>query len=84
MSDLVMLKPSYELYEENKVVDIILEWVAFPSPGDLPDPGIESGSPELQADFLLSHEGNPRYTYLSGFVLCSLTSENLVTLPSPI
>ena len=22
----------------------------FPSPGDLPDPGIESGSPALQAD----------------------------------
>ena len=26
----------------------ILEWVAFPSPGNLPDPGIEPGSPELQ------------------------------------
>ena len=24
----------------------------FPSPGDLPDPGIESGSPALQADSL--------------------------------
>ena len=24
----------------------------FPSPGDLPDPGIEPGSPELQADSL--------------------------------
>ena len=23
----------------------ILEWVAFPSPGDLPDPGIKLGSP---------------------------------------
>ena len=23
----------------------ILEWVAIPSPGDLPDPGIEPGSP---------------------------------------
>ena len=22
----------------------------FPSPGDLPDPGVESGSPALQAD----------------------------------
>ena len=35
----------------------ILEWVAislFPSPGDLPDPGIEAGSPVLQADSLLS------------------------------
>ena len=26
----------------------------FPSPGDLPYPGIESGSPALQADSLLS------------------------------
>ena len=26
----------------------------FPSPGDLPDPGIEPGSPALEADSLLS------------------------------
>ena len=26
----------------------------FPSPGNLPDPGIESGSPALQADSLLT------------------------------
>ena len=26
----------------------------FPSPGDLPDPGIESGSPALEADALTS------------------------------
>ena len=26
----------------------------FPSPGDLPNPGIESGSPALQADTLTS------------------------------
>ena len=32
----------------------------FPSPGDLPDPGIEPGSPALQADSLpLSHQGSP-------------------------
>ena len=30
----------------------ILEWVAFPFPGDLPNPGIEPGSPILQADSL--------------------------------
>ena len=30
----------------------ILEWIAIPSPGDLPDPGIEPGSPALQADSL--------------------------------
>ena len=28
--------------------------VPFPSPGDLPDPGIEPGSPTLQADSLSS------------------------------
>ena len=33
----------------------------FPSPGDLPDPGIRLGSPALQADFLpLSHLGSPK------------------------
>ena len=32
----------------------VLEWVAIPSPGDLPDPGIEPGSPALQADSLPS------------------------------
>ena len=26
----------------------------FPSPGDLPDPGIKTGSPALQADSLLT------------------------------
>ena len=30
----------------------ILEWVAYPSPGDLPNPGIEPGSPALLADSL--------------------------------
>ena len=34
----------------------------FPPPGDLPDPGIEPGSPALQADSLpLSHQGSPWY-----------------------
>ena len=28
----------------------ILEWVAFPSPGDLPDPEFEPGSPALPTD----------------------------------
>ena len=30
----------------------MLEWVPFPSPGDLPNPGIEPRSPALQADTL--------------------------------
>ena len=38
----------------------VLEWIAFPSPGDLPNPGIEPRSPALQADALLSEPpGNP-------------------------
>ena len=32
----------------------ILEWDPFPSPGDLPNPGIEPGFPALQADSLPS------------------------------
>ena len=35
----------------------------FPSPEGLPDPGIEPGSPALQADlYLLSYEGSPCVT----------------------
>ena len=30
----------------------VLEWVAFPSLGDLPNPGMESGSPASQAGSL--------------------------------
>ena len=38
----------------------ILEWV-FPSPGDLPNPGIKPRSPTLQADSLpAEHHGSPR------------------------
>ena len=34
----------------------------FPSPGSLPNPGIEPGSPELQTDTLLSEpQGSPVY-----------------------
>ena len=32
----------------------IPKWEPFPSPGGLPDPGIEPMSPTLQANFLLS------------------------------
>ena len=43
----------------------ILEWVAIPSPGDLPDPEIKPGSPTLRAYSLLSDPpedvGNQRY-----------------------
>ena len=33
----------------------------FPSPGDLPDPGIEPGSPALEADSLTSEPFRPRF-----------------------
>ena len=37
------------------------EWVPFPSSGDLPDPGIESPSPTLRGDSLLSEPpGQPK------------------------
>ena len=36
----------------------MLELAATPSPGDLPDPGIEPGSPTLQEDSLLSEPRN--------------------------
>ena len=48
----------------------------FPSPGDLPDPGIEPGSPTLQADALPSEPpGKPCYRLgrnISSTVCCTL------------
>ena len=42
----------------------LLEWVAFPSPGDLPHPGIQRGSPALQAVSLPSEPPrNPTHMY---------------------
>ena len=41
----------------------VLEWVPFPSPGDLPNPGVKSRSPTLQADSLPAElQGKPRNT----------------------
>ena len=40
----------------------ILEWLPFPSPGGLPNPGIEPRSPTLEADTLTSEPpGKPNY-----------------------
>ena len=39
----------------------ILEWVAFSSPGDLPNPGIEPRSPTLQLDSLPAEPQGKRY-----------------------
>ena len=38
----------------------ILEWVACPPPGDLPNPVIKPRYPALQEDSLPNHEGSPR------------------------
>ena len=36
-------------------------WLPFPSPGDLSDPGLEPGSPALEADSLLTElQGKPK------------------------
>ena len=41
----------------------ILEWAAFPSPGDLSNPGIKPRSPSLQVDSLPAEpQGKPRNT----------------------
>ena len=49
----------------------ILEWVDFPSPGDLPNPGIKPRSPALQVDFLPAEpQGKPGpYRIISALVL---------------
>ena len=45
-----------------------LEWVSFPNPGDLPDPGLERASPAEQVNsLLLSHQGSPIVEYYAGF-----------------
>ena len=45
---------------------IFLPGLSFPSPGHLPDPGIESTSPAMQMDSLpLSHPGSPFATFSS-------------------
>jgi len=42
----------------------ILEWLPYPSQGDLPNPGIKPGSPALQADFVPSKPpGKPLINY---------------------
>ena len=48
-----------------------LEWAAFPSPGDLPNPGIEPRSPALQADSLPPEpQGKPPYSYFEVLITC--------------
>ena len=41
----------------------IMEWIAFPYPGDLPNPGIEPRSPTMQADSLPAGPPGKPYSY---------------------
>ena len=49
----------------------MLEWVGlpFPSSGDLPHPGIEPGSPALQADSL-PFKPSGIWSHISQFFVC--------------
>ena len=62
----------------------ILEWLSFPSPGDLPNPGIKPAlpaSPAWQVDSLpLSHLGSPN-TYSVQF---SSVTQSCLTLCNPM
>ena len=50
----------------------ILEWVVFPSLGDLPNPETESRSPILQADSLLAEpQGKPTALTSATLTFCS-------------
>ena len=65
-----------------KVLEIlqarILEWVAFPSLGDLPNPRIEPRSPALQGDSLPAEsQGKPITMVRPVSVSCSVMPESL-------
>ena len=62
----------------------------IPSPGDLPNPGIKSGFPALQADSLPAcYQGSPTDGYLLPFsegpplLLLKVSELALTTFPSP-
>ena len=61
----------------------ILEWVAYPSPGDLPDSGIELGSPALQADSLPAWLPGTR-TLLQLIAIESVMLSNYLILCRPL
>ena len=49
----------------------------FPSPGDLPDPGIEPRSPSLQTDSLPSEPPGKPFVYISHFKKSILPSVDI-------
>ena len=59
----------------------ILEWVAFPFSGDLHNPGIELGSPALQADFFTNWAIREATIYIVQF---SSVAQSCPTLWDPM
>ena len=66
----------------------IVEWVAFPSPGDLHDPGMEPRSPTLQVNSLLTEQpGEPLQGHMVALfllfegtsILCSIVAVPIYT-----
>ena len=47
----------------------ILEWVAFPPPGDLPDPGIKPASPALAGGFFTTEPPGKLGEYIEMTIL---------------
>ena len=56
-------------------------WLPFPSPGDLPDPGIEPWSQAPQADYHLSHQGRPLLEYTLTNEIVTFTSKKIPSSP---
>ena len=50
----------------------VLEWAAFPSPGDLPDPGIKPTSPALAGKFFTTEPKHDNKCLLFHFKELSL------------
>jgi len=70
VSDSLQPHGLYGLYSPWILQARILKWVSFPSPADLPDPGIEPRSPTLQADSLPAEtQGKPKNTGLGSLSL---------------
>ena len=62
----------------------ILEWLPFPSPGDLPNSGIEPRSPDCrQILHQLSYKGSPRILEWVTYPFSSRSSDPGIELGSP-
>ena len=56
----------------------ILEWVAFPFPGDHPNPGTKSRSPSLQSDSSPAEpQGKPKNTGVGSLLQCMFPTQEL-------